>query len=100
MAYSEVEKELERRNVMKKVFDVLEEIRESAAEFFYGNEWKPESVSLSPGDYRRMLEVVGSMIAADDGFVGIPLIHEIATPFGSIRVIIDESLSDTDLRMA
>jgi len=71
---------------MKEVYDLVEEIYEKLAEFFETTGQEPQAIALSPGSYRWLLELKSS----DPGMIN---------PFGYFRLVIDEILPDTEVRI-
>ena len=45
---------------MNSVFDLVEEINEKVTEYFYSTGLKPSTLEISPGSYRRLLEIDSS----------------------------------------
>jgi hypothetical protein len=80
---------------MEQVHDIIETINERIRDYLHRKGLVPTSIAISPGSYRRLLE-----IAAWDGRIGNLVIgcrplRAIETAFGTLRVIIDELLADT-----
>ncbi|MCK5571394.1 MAG: hypothetical protein KAJ12_01475 [Bacteroidetes bacterium] len=83
---------------MRRVFDVLEAIRERVLEHLYNTGVKGTHIALSPGAYRRLLEIRRSR----DGVpvaAGCAAISEIMTPVGRLSVLIDELIPDTEIEV-
>lgn len=85
---------------MNQVFDLIAEIAERTAEFVERTGYRASSVFLSPLSYRRLLEIQAQENAIGNLIIGCASIAEIAIPGGTLRVIIDEMLSDTDVVVA
>lgn len=85
---------------MNQVFDLLQEIREAAALFAERAGQKATVVSLSPGSYRRLLEIQASEHAIGNLIICCAPIHEIALYDGKLSVLIDEMLTDTTVVLA
>lgn len=85
---------------MKKIFDVVEAINERIRKYVSCAGTSPTSILLSPSSYRRLLEInsvnqeIGSLL------IGCIPLRSITTAWGSIQVIIDEMLGDTDVEIS
>jgi hypothetical protein len=85
---------------MNSAFDLVEEINEKAAEHFYKTGLKPVVLEISPRSYRRLIEIESSEHAIGNLVVGCAALREKATVMGKLKVVIDESLSDTEVALA
>ena len=85
---------------MKSVFDLVEEINERAAEHFYKTGLKPNVLEISPCSYRRLIEIESAEHAIGNLVVGCKALREMTTVIGKVHVVIDESLSDTEVALA
>jgi hypothetical protein len=82
---------------MKQVFDLVEEILESAAAFTERTGRPPSSVAVSTRSYRRLLEISAEENAIGNLIIGCKPIHEIALADCTLNVVIDEMLSDVEV---
>ncbi len=85
---------------MNKVFDVLEAINERIRKYVSCAGSSPTSVQLSPSSYRRLLEINSVDQEIGDLLIGCIPLRSITTAWGSIRVVIDEMLGDTDVEIS
>ena len=85
---------------MNPVFDLVEEINERAAEYFYRTGFKPNSLAVSPGSYRRLIEIASSEQAIGNLVVGCRALRDVTTGFGKVHVVIDEIMSDTEVELS
>lgn len=85
---------------MNPIADLLGFINQKVVEFFYTAGFKPGALILSPTAYREYVELTASM--QPDGSVAAlsSELAEITTPFGRLRVVIDELLPDFQVEIA
>jgi hypothetical protein len=85
---------------MMAVFDPVKTINEKADRYLRLNGRKPQTVTVSPRVYRRLLEIriAGLMEMGHDSIS--TALETIPTIIGAIRVIIDEKMSDDDVGVA
>ncbi len=80
---------------MKKVFDPIEAILEMI-NLFYGESGRaPAAIVVSRNTYRRLLEINPAECQVGCMRQGVATISIISTPWGDIKLIIDEMLEDT-----
>ena len=80
---------------MKNVFDILEAIEEKVAEFLDRCGRIPAAIILSPGSYRRLVEMRSMDITVGNLIIGCVPLKEVDTSAGKVNVVIDEMLSDS-----
>ena len=85
---------------MNSVFDLVEEINERVAEYFYRTGLKPNSLAVSPGSYRRLIEIASSERAIGNLVVGCRALRDVTTGFGKVHIVIDEIMSDTEVELS
>lgn len=61
---------------------------------FYETGVKPNSLELSPGLYRRLMEIRSSERPLQDTMTGCPAMEEVSTVIGNLKVVIDECLGE------
>ena len=82
------------------VYDLIESISEKIEDFISRTGFVPMCVSISPGLYRRLLEMVAWEGRIGNLIIGCTPLREIETPFGKMRIAIDEMLSDTSVEIS
>lgn len=85
---------------MNQVFDLVEEINEKVTEYFYRTGLKPSMLAISPRSYRRLIEIESFKRAICNLIVGCRALREVTTALGRVSVVIDESMSDTEVELA
>ena len=80
---------------MKNVFDIIEAIEEKVAEVLEKYGRIPAAIALSPGSYRRLLEIRSTDVTVGNLIIGCVPLNELETSSGRVSVVIDEMLSDT-----
>lgn len=85
---------------MKPVFDLVEEINEKVAEYFYSTGLKPSTLEISPCSYRRLLEIESSEQAIGNLIIGCKALREMTTALGKLHIVISETVSDTEVAIA
>ena len=80
---------------MKNVFDIIEAVEEKVAEFLDRCGHFPSGLALSPGSYRRMIEIRSADIALGNLTVGSRAMDQYETDSCTLTVVIDELLTDT-----
>jgi len=85
---------------MKQVFDLVEEINAKVTEYFYSTGLKPSTLEISPRSYRRLLEIESSEHAIGNLIIGCRALREMTTALGRVHVVIDESMSDIEVKLA
>ena len=79
---------------MKQVHDIIESINEKVNGYLQRTGLAPTSIAISPGSYRRLLEMTAWEGRIGNLIIGCRQLREIETPFGKLSVIIDELLAD------
>ena len=85
---------------MNQVFDLLQAINEKAEEYYQEKEERPSVVSISPGAYRRLLELRLAELADSGQELVLTAVFTLMTCVGLLRVLIDEMLADTVIELA
>ena len=80
---------------MKQVYDLIESINDKVMEYLKRTGLVPSSIAISPGSYRRLLEITAWEERIGNLIIGCRQLKEIETPFGKLSVIIDELLANT-----
>lgn len=82
---------------MNNVYDLLEAINQKVEKFFEQEHAGPCIISLSPGSYRRLVELKADSHRVGNLVIGCTAICEFHTAIGVFPVSIDELLSDTEV---
>jgi hypothetical protein len=82
------------------VYDLIESIYEKVEDFISRTGFVPVYVSISPGLYRRLLELVAWEGRIGNLIIGCAPLTQIETSAGSVQIVIDEIISDTEVRIA
>ena len=82
---------------MKKVFDLIEAINEEVMAYSEENGKAPREISISRDAYRRLLKIKSEENVIGNLVIGCAPITEIETETGTIRLVIDEMLAETDI---
>jgi hypothetical protein len=85
---------------MEQVFDIIEAINEKSREYFYARSQKPVMLSVSPGSYRRLIEIRAAEGRIGNLIIGCSALEEVVTAVGKLKVVIDEMLQDTAIQIA
>jgi hypothetical protein len=85
---------------MKTSFGIIEAIHEEASRFYAEHGVAPEAVALSPGSYRRLIELCSQEHRIGNLIIGCAPLRELVTRGGKLRVVIDELLADTVVEIA
>jgi hypothetical protein len=80
---------------MRKIFDPVEAIFDKIESFYFDTGRAPEGILLSPKTYRRLVEIRSDESRVDGLVIGCAPIQFFPTPWGDIRLQIDEMLEDT-----
>jgi len=80
---------------MKKVFDPVEAIFETIEVFFSEYRRMPAALVVSRNTHRRLLEISPADCKVGNVMNGILPVSVVSTPWGHIKLIIDELLEDT-----
>ena len=83
---------------MKQVFDLIEAIEEAVAKHIHRNGIAPMEISFSPASYQRLVRIKAEEQIFGNLIVGCEAIREIETASGPVEVVIDEMLSDTEIK--
>jgi hypothetical protein len=82
---------------MKKVFDLIEEIQQRVRQFSDETDARPRAISLSPAAYRQLVELHCQENSIGNLVVGCRPLTSYETLAGTVSVIIDEMLGDTQI---
>jgi len=85
---------------MSQVFDIIEQINERVAEYAERIGRRAFTLSVSPRSYRRLIELKAQANAIGNLIIGCGPLEEFETVVGNLRIIIDETLADTDIALA
>ena len=80
---------------MKEVFDLIEAINETAMQYREQTGRVPTTIAVSPGSYRRLLEIKAWEQRIGNLVIGCTPLRELETPFGKVNIVIDETSADT-----
>ena len=84
---------------MEQVHDIVEAINEKVKGYLQRTGLVPTSIAISPGSYRRLLEITAWEGRIGNLVVGCAPLSQIETPSGKVNVIIDELISDTQVEV-
>jgi hypothetical protein len=82
---------------MNQVFDLIEEIQERVQQFSDETDARPRAISLSPAAYRQLVELHCQENAIGNLVIGCRPLTSFATLAGTVSLIIDEMLGDTEI---
>ena len=85
---------------MKQVFDLVEAINETAMRYREERGVNAKTVALSPGSYRRLLEISAEEGKFGNLIIGCSAMQKINTLAGTLQVVIDELHPDTSIELA
>ena len=84
---------------MEQVHDLIEAINEKVNRYLQRTGLIPTSIAISPGSYRRLLEITAWEGRIGNLVIGCVPLSEIKTISGKVKVIIDELVSDTEIEV-
>ena len=84
---------------MEQVHDLIEIINERLRDYVHRTGLIPTSIAVSPGSYRRLLEITAWDGRIGNLVIGCRPLRAIETAFGTLRVTIDELLADTEVEV-
>jgi len=85
---------------MNQVFVLIKAIDKKLRLYFDLTGRSPETISISPLSYRQLLETRAKCERVDNQMMGCRRIDAVETPFGNVRLMIDELLLDTEVDVA
>jgi hypothetical protein len=85
---------------MNQVFELLETIKSRVTSYLQRQGVIPAEVSISPSSYRQLVELKAWEGRIGNLVIGCSPLTDLKTPFGKIRLVIDEMLSDTAVEIA
>jgi len=84
---------------MRQVYDVIDAINQTLEERFNQREMTPCVISISPRSYRWLIERMAENNRIGNLLIGCTAICELSTSMGVLPVVIDEALSDAEVRV-
>lgn len=84
---------------MKNVFDIIEAVEEKVAEFLERCGRLPNGLALSPGSYRRLIEIRSTDFTLGNLIVGCLAMNRYEAEAGCVNIVIDELLPDTSVEV-
>lgn len=85
---------------MKQIFDLIEAMEEATAMHLYRNGVPPKEISFSPASYQRLVRIKAEEHMIGSLIIGCEAIREIETSTGTVELVIDEMLTDTEIETA
>ena len=85
---------------MNQVYALIEAIDTEVKLYFDRTGASPEAISISPVSYRQLLETRAKCERTGDQVMGCWRIDAVETPFGNVRIMIDELLLETEVDVA
>ena len=82
---------------MKKVFDLMDAIEAGVQRYYAETSRTPTSVSVSPGFYRQLLEILSQSDEFGNLLIGHTALVEHTTGLGKVKIEIDELLDDISI---
>ena len=82
---------------MNTTFDLIEAIHENAGRFREETGFVPHAIEISPTSYRRLLELRSQDESFGNLLIGCTPLSSFETAAGTLSVLIDELLSDTEI---
>ncbi len=84
---------------MKEVFDLIEAINDRVIQYRDQTGHIPTTLAISPGSYRRLLEIKSWEARIGNLIIGCAPLQQIETILGKVNIIIDEMLNDTAIEV-
>jgi hypothetical protein len=88
------------RTTMNQAFELLETVKGKLTSYLQRKGVIPAEISISPGSYRRLVELKAWEGRIGNLIIGCFPVTEIVTPLGRIHIVIDEMLGDTAVEFA
>ena len=85
---------------MNKVFDVIQTLDKKVKQFLNQNDRIPASIAISPKTYCRLIQIKAWKERLGNLIIGCRPIAEVEIQSGTLKIIIDEMLSDDTIEIA
>jgi hypothetical protein len=86
--------------MLHQVFDIIELIHEKVAEYLEKTGTTPHTLAIAPAVYRRLIELRAQEHAIGNLVIGCKEVKEVITSLGNLRIVIDEVLRETEMKLA